>query len=168
MQKETFEEAMLFLHEKEQEIQIKLFLLNYLYVFNKLNCLVSTNVNLQFHLNLDFDPEIGDFLNFKIKNIKDNYFYDQYKISSPNNRTKNKHLIKQLYTFTNQLNQNFNKDFINKELQTRNTYHFDFNKDGLNKLYEFILSGKMNSILNYSILEANLSNTKHLSCNSKI
>lgn len=168
MQKGTFESAMSILHEKEYEIQIKIFLLNYLYVFKKLQNLVHPQLNICLALNLDFDPEIGDFLNFKVKNTKDNYFYDQYKISSPNNRTKNKHLIRELYTLTNQLNHSFSIDFINKELQNRNTYYFDFSSIGLNKLYEFILSSKMNSILYYSLLENNLNKNQQPNINSKI
>ncbi len=149
------------LKKNQTELGIKIYLLNFVYSINQLKEITDKNkLNLSVIFTLDYDNEIGHFFSFKIRNNVGNYIYDNFKLASPNNKSKKDSLIRKIQSIFNNINNSIKIDYLNSELTKNKPYQYKITKQNLDLIQKLILSKDLISILEHGILQNQLPNTK--------
>lgn len=149
------------LKKNQTELEIKIYLLNFVYSINQLKEITDKNkLNLSVIFTLDYDNEIGHFFSFKIRNNVGNYIYDNFKLASPNNKSKKDSLIRKIQSIFNNINNSIKIDYLNSELTKNKPYQYKITKQNLDLIQKLILSKDLISILEHGILQNQLPNTK--------
>lgn len=146
------------LEEQKSELEAKIYLINFCSIFNELE-LISKNNN-QLHISiiisLEFDNQIGNFLNIKIRNTQTKFIYNKFKLANPKNNSKKDSLIKKIDTLFNQLNDSFKITYISNLLEGKKNIEFDFSVQELTVIKNHFLSSQLSKILTYSIMDSEL------------
>lgn len=146
------------LETQKNDIETKIYLVNFYSIFKELDTILKLNnqLHISIIISLEFDNQIGSFLNFKIRNTQTKFIYNKFKLANPKNNSKKDSIIKKIDMLFNQLNEGFKTTYINKSIEEKKNHEFILSHEELIKIQDFFLSSELKSILNYSILNASL------------
>lgn len=158
------------LKRNQTELAIKIYLLNCVYSINQLKEITDKNkLNLSVIFTLEYDNEIGHFFSFKIRNNIGNYIYDNFKLASPNNKSKKDSLIRKIQSIFNNINNSIKIEYINQEIKKNKPYQYKITKQNLELIQKLILSKELFTILEYGTLQNKvLNNNNEITKVSKI
>ncbi len=141
------------------ELAVKIYLLNCIHSINQLKEITDKNkLNLSVIFTLEYDNEIGHFFSFKIRNNIGNYIYDNFKLASPTNKSKKDSLIRKIQSIFNNINNSIKVEYINTEFKKNKPYQYKITKQNLDLIQKLILSKELLTILDYGLLQNQISN----------